>query len=100
MQRSPRETATQGVQKWEPHHKRVELVAAFALNALGEQEIELDSLLIMAQALTKALCLVADDLGPTGLGKVRTNYCLAAFEQLARDAHSGQQALQAERFLS
>ena len=86
LQRTPTELETKGTRKWEPLENRVETVAAFLVQSLGEQAIELDSILIMAQALSKTLCLVVEDLGEKGLGKVRTEYCLSAGENIKRDS--------------
>ncbi|MCB0359421.1 MAG: hypothetical protein KDD44_07285, partial [Bdellovibrionales bacterium] len=48
MQRDPAERDVHGVQKWEPLQERIERVSSFLLNSLGEQEIQLDSLLVLA----------------------------------------------------
>jgi len=100
MQRSPAERTEQGVQKWEPINKRVERVTAFVLNALGEQDAQLDSLLVLSQAMAKALRMATEDLGEQGLGKVRTGYCLGAFEAIEKDAYDGQRLLRPEPELS
>ena len=100
MQRSPAELEARGIQKWEPYMKRIENVCAFLLNALGDRRIELDSLLIVSQATAKCLQMVVDDLGEKGLGKVRTGYCLGAFEALTDSARQGLENLKSERALS
>lgn len=87
MQRTPAERDVHGVQKWEPFETRVELITAFLLNELGSQEVSIDSMVVLAQAFTKALALVCDDLGSEGLGAVRSSYCLDAMEKIERDAH-------------
>ena len=86
MQRTPAEREELGTRKWQPYQTRVESITSLILNSLGENEVGLDSLIVMAQALAKALRLVVDDLGPKGLGKTRSEYCLHASEQIARDA--------------
>ena len=86
MQRSPAERETMGVQKWEPYDTRVEQVTAYVLNELGDNSVGLDSVLVLAQAFTKALRLAAEDLGADGLGTVRTAYCVDAMEKVQRDA--------------
>jgi hypothetical protein len=86
MQRTPTEREAQGVQKWEAYETRVEHVAAQVLNDLGEQEVALDSVIVLAQAFTKALRLVTHDLGAEGLGTVRAAYCLDAMRKIERDA--------------
>lgn len=93
MQRAPAEREAHGVQKWEPYQKRVERMCAFVLNSLGDQAVELDSVLILAQALAKTLRLVVDDLGPEGLGKVRSEYCQTTFEGLSKDSYVALQRL-------
>lgn len=85
MQRSPAEREEHGVQKWEPFDVRIERVCGVVLNALGDEEIQLDSLLIMAQAMAKSLGLLVDDLGHDGLGEVRSTYCAAALEAVSND---------------
>lgn len=86
MQRSPAEREMHGVQKWEPYASRVEGIAAFLLQEVGDTTIGLDSLIVCAQAFTKALQLVCDDLGADGLGKLRASYCLDAMGKITRDA--------------
>jgi hypothetical protein len=86
MQRTPSEREVLGVQKWEPYETRVEHITAYILNELGDNTIGLDSLLVLAQAFTKALRLAAEDLGPDGLGMVRSSYCVDAMEKVTRDA--------------
>ena len=76
MQRSPAERETMGVQKWE----------AYVLNELGDNSVGLDSVIVLAQAFTKALRLAAEDLGAEGLGVVRSAYCVDAMEKVQRDA--------------
>jgi hypothetical protein len=93
MQRSPAETDKHGVQKWEPYQKRIESVSAFVMNALGGQEVDLDSLLVLAQAMTKCLQLVVEELGQDGLGQVRSSYCQIAMENISKDAYRAGQIL-------
>jgi hypothetical protein len=86
MQRSPSERDVMGVQKWEPYDTRVEHITAYILNELGDNSVGLDSVLVLAQAFTKALRLATEDLGSDGLGAVRTSYCVDAMEKVTRDA--------------
>ena len=86
MQRSPSEREVHGVQKWEPISTRVENVCAFVLNSLGDEDVTLDSLLVLSQAMAKSLALVVDDLGAEGLGAMRTGYVSSALERIADDA--------------
>lgn len=87
MQRTPAKREVHGVQKWEPYDTRVENIAAFVLNELGAESITLDAMIVLAQAFTKSLRLICDDLGVEGLGAVRTSYCLKALENIELDAH-------------
>ena len=87
MQRSPVARETHGVQKWEPIQKRMELISSIVVGALGEEAIELDSVLVFAQAMAKALQLLVDDLGEEGLGSVRSAYCLTAMERISNDMY-------------
>jgi len=86
MSRTPSQREEHGVQKWEPHSERVERVCILVMQALGEREVELDSVIVLAQAFSKALNLLADDLGEKGLGKMRTNYVLSAAKSILTDA--------------
>ncbi len=86
MQRNPAQRDEYGVQKWEPFQRKIEQMTSFLLNCLGDTEVDLDSLLIMSQAMTKALAMAIEDLGIDGLGKIRTDYCVAAMESIERDA--------------
>jgi hypothetical protein len=97
MQRSPAEREAQGVQKWEPYDTRIEHVAAYFLNELGDNTVALDSVLVLAQAFTKALRLAVEDLGTEGLGTVRTSYCIDTMERILRDADRALSELQSER---
>ena len=99
MQRYPEQVERQGVQKWEPHSKRVELISSFLMNSLGDQNINMDSLLVLAQATTKALALVVSDLGEEGLGKVRSDYCRVAMDNISSDARRAVQSLREEMHL-
>jgi hypothetical protein len=86
LQRSPAEREVQGVTKWEPYESRVENLTAFILNALGDGAVTFDSLIVLGQAFTKALRFAAEDLGPDGLGAMRTSYCKDAMDSIERDA--------------
>jgi hypothetical protein len=86
LQRTPAERELQGVQKWEPYESRIEHVTAFLLNQLGDSEVSFDSLIVFAQAFTKALRFAAEDLGTEGLGAMRTDYCRDAMQKIERDA--------------
>ncbi|MBN8548079.1 MAG: hypothetical protein J0M12_02060 [Deltaproteobacteria bacterium] len=93
MQRTPAELDVHGVQKWEPYQKRIEFITSFVLNMLGDEKVQLDSLLVFAQAFAKSLALVVEDLGEEGLGKLRTEYALAATENIAKDCFKTTQQL-------
>lgn len=100
MQRTPAELEQLGVQKWEPYAKRIELISAFILNSLGEQKVELDSALVLAQAFSKSLQIIAEDLGEEGLGQVRSSYCRMAFDNISRSCQSGLAILRDQRALT
>ena len=99
MQRTPVERQEHGVQKWEPYNKRVELLVAQILNWMGEELVDLDSVLVLAQAMSKSLHFIASDLGEEGLGDLRSSYCRAAFEAIENDVRRGMEAVRAERNL-
>ena len=91
MQRNPIEQAQHGVQKWEPYAKRVEVVTGFLLDRIQDKIIDLDSLLVLAQAFTKSIALLTEDLGEKGLGKVRSAYVRESAKNIIRDATNAQQ---------
>lgn len=93
MQRTPVQAEQQGVQKWEPFNKRIEQVSAFILDSLGE-EVELDSILVLAHSFVKALEIIIGDLGTEGLGKVRSAYSHSTMEQIERHARVARQFLE------
>lgn len=95
--RTPQQTEAAGVQKWEAHSQRIESTTTLLLDALGDKEVQLDSLLILAQSFCKALSFVAADLGEEGLGAVRTQYCLEAFRNIARDCANAEGSLKDEQ---
>lgn len=84
--RNPGERDAQGLQKWEPIERRVEMLTSFVLNTVGEQQAGLDSILVLSQMFTKALRFITEDLGEEGLGKTRSDYCRAALTQIQEDA--------------
>lgn len=94
MQRSPSQLETHGVQKWTPYQRRIERLSAVLLSSLGEQQIDLDSLIVMSQAFTKSLRLVCQDLEDAGLGRIRAAYCKAAFEEILQDARRGKEVFE------
>jgi len=96
MQRTPAQREVHGMQKWAPYQKRVELIVPLILNALGEQEVTLDGVLVLAQATAKALLLAVEDLGEEGLGTVRAGYCEATMQHIASDAHRALRSLRKE----
>ncbi len=96
MQRDPEDLEKFGVKKWEPYAKRMEIVTSFLLDAIGGQEINLDSLIVFSQATTKALSLIAHDLESKGLGKLRTSYCIEALKRINDDSFRGLQILKNE----
>jgi hypothetical protein len=85
MQRTPAELDKEGVKKWEPYTKRVELVTSLILTLIGEQALELDSLLVLARSVAKALYLLTDELGTDSLGTVRTAYFAGAAREIEDD---------------
>ncbi len=89
MQRSPEDLESHGVRKWEPHSKRVETVTALLLNAVGQRQVDLDSLIVSSQAFVKALRLFAEELDGEGLGHVRAEYVKEAFQRISDDAFKG-----------
>lgn len=93
MQRTPAEREVKGVRKWEPYEKRVENVTSFVLNSFGDESISLDGVLILAQSFTKALYLLAEELGVDGLGEVRSQYCRGALDGISQDVSRAQLAL-------
>jgi hypothetical protein len=96
LQRTPAEREEFGVKKWEAYNQRVENTTSFLLNLCGDDRITLDGLIVLSQALTKALRMVAEDLELEGLGKVRTEYLQATFKALAEDSRRGQKILEEE----
>jgi hypothetical protein len=96
MERSPADREASGVQKWEPYQLKIEQVCALMIKAFGEDDVRLDSVLIVAQAMTKSLYLISEELGEAGLGAVRSGYCRTALNAILRDAERGLQQLGAE----
>ena len=99
-QRDPREREDHGVQKWEPIDKRIERVATFVLDALGDNEVKLDSVLVLSQAFVKILCLVSEELGEEGLGEVRAGYVREAMRRLGIEIERARSTLDSTAFLT
>ncbi len=87
MQRDPQALEMHGVTKFEPIAKRVERVTSFILNTLGENNAQIDSVLVLAESFTKALELIVADLGTDGLGKMRTSLCAACANKLQNSSY-------------
>ncbi len=87
--RSPTEREEHGVQKWEPLVSRIERICGFVLDKFGDNEIDLDGIVVLSQALTKTLQLLFEELGEDGLGKVRYKYCAAALEEIEKSVSRG-----------
>ncbi|NMC64383.1 MAG: hypothetical protein GYA55_14560 [SAR324 cluster bacterium] len=85
MQRNPNELEKHGAQKWEPFQQKTESLSAFLLEALGNRQVELDSLLVFAQAFSKALAMYAQEMEEEGLGKIRSLYCRSALENIMKN---------------
>ncbi len=91
--RSPSDREEHGVQKWEPFQTRIERTASFLLNSLGDQSVQIDSLLVFSQAFAKTLNLLVADLGEEGLGELRSRYMSESLASIARDIGSAQRLL-------
>lgn len=85
MQRSPEQLEKLGVQKWEPISKRVELITGFLLDRIGDDDIKIESLLVLLQSLSKTLYLLSDELQSDGLGKIRAEYILDTSQKVSYD---------------
>lgn len=73
MERTPAEREVSGVQKWKPFDDKIEQVSTLILDNFGEG-ISLDGVLVMSQAMVKALSILSSELGSEGLGDLRTTY--------------------------
>ncbi len=85
MERSPGEREEKGVQKWDPFSEKIEEVVTLVLDELGHDNVKLDSLIVLSQAMTKALYLLIEELGEEGLGTLRSAYCRQTIEAVERD---------------
>lgn len=85
MQRTPAEREEHGVQKWDPYQKRVELICALLLNGFGDESFSLDGFIVLSQAFSKSLQLLAEDLGADGLGELRSKYVRWCLENIQQD---------------
>ncbi|MCB0317894.1 MAG: hypothetical protein KDD56_04000 [Bdellovibrionales bacterium] len=85
MQRTPAEKDILGVDRWPPIQTRVERITEYALKLISQTDSQIDSLLVLSQAFTKALSLYVQELGNDGLGKIRSSYCNSALELISRD---------------
>lgn len=89
LQRTPQQREEFGVTKWEPMRKRVEIVTSTLVAELGNQSYSLEALCVLAQASAKALVLLAEDLGPDGLGEIRAAYIADTFDKITNDLRRG-----------
>lgn len=86
LERTPAEREESGVQKWGPYTDRVELVSTFVIDAFGDEGVQLDSLLVLAQVFPKVLSILSDELGREGLGEIRCAYVESVLESIEREA--------------
>lgn len=86
LNKTPEERETYGLEKWEIYQAKLEQLTGFLLDCFSEQQVQLDSLLVLSQATAKALSMITEDLGESGLGKTRSRYVLKAAESMERDA--------------
>lgn len=86
LQRTPGERETLGVSKEVPMAERVERVAAFIIDRIGDRSASLEALTVLAEAHVKALAMMADELGSEHLGKVRSSLLSHALDRMAADA--------------
>lgn len=96
MNRGPEQREVHGVQKWEPMTQRVEQCCVTIIDAMGDEQIQLDSILVLAQAFSKALYMYIEDLEGQDMGKLRTSYCLSALENILNDVSRGQKLLKGD----
>lgn len=85
MQKDIKTRDEHGIKKLHIFDQKVEDISSLLLNALGDKEIDLDSVVVLSQALVKVLSFVVSDLGKDGLGKVRTENSLHALNNIERD---------------
>ncbi|MCB0328289.1 MAG: hypothetical protein KDD70_01460 [Bdellovibrionales bacterium] len=85
MQRTPSEREVSGVQKWEPIQKRVEHVASLTIEGYGSEIVQLDSLIVTAEAFARTIRILAEELGEDGLGKTRSSYVRETAKNIERD---------------
>jgi hypothetical protein len=89
LQRTPSQREVHGVAKTAPYQKRVELVASYVLQTFSDRSITLDGILVLAQAFSKAMLLLSEDLDRETLGKVRSDSCKEALEKIRLDCERG-----------
>jgi hypothetical protein len=87
LQRNPAERDVLGVSKWEPITKRIEDTAGLLLDGFAEERVFIEPLLILSHALVKAINVIVQELGPEGLGKVRTDYILKVFNLVSTECN-------------
>lgn len=85
QQRGAGEREIQGVSRTEAIDKRVESLTSYLIELFGDEEVGLESLMILGQSACKALSLLADELGPEGLGQVRSSHLIRAAGFIDRD---------------
>lgn len=91
--RNQEQLAQHGVKRWESFDKRIENITSYLLNSLGENNVSLDSIQVLAQALVKTLAISVEDLQESGLGKLRTSYFVEATARIERDCDLVKQIL-------
>ena len=99
-QRDPSAREVHGVQKWAPIDKRVERVSSLIMDSLGDNEITLDSILVLSQSFVKSLCLISSELGEEGLGEVRVEYVKEAIRRIGIELERTRTVIDNPGFLS
>ena len=81
MERTPEQREKGGVQKWKPLEERVERLSTLILDNFGDR-VQLDSILVLSQAMVKVLGLLCQEMGQDGLVELRSLYIQDALKIL------------------
>lgn len=84
--RSPETYQELGVSKSEPMQERVERIASFLIQEFGNNQIQLEGVSVLAEAVVKVLNIISHDLDPQEIGRVRSALILRTLERIASDS--------------
>ena len=94
------EVAESGFGKENIHSDKIERITGSIITSFEDNEIGLDSVLVLTQALLKSLRFISEDLNNEDLGEVRTELINTTINAVDRDLQLLKKSRNQEKYLS